>query len=334
VWLLVPVALAALIPLAVQLGSRAPGNREPLRIDEEKMPGPSARILPEPTPTRMPDRNASETAALALPTTMQSALVVPAGGGALAELDCVVEPWVTVNVGSPVEALIEEITVDRSDYVEAGDVLVELDAGVEAATVEVARMRAKASGELHSRETSLELGQRRKERMDELFRRDAISLEIQDEVDTDAALATHQLQAARENRRVAALELRQALEILERRTIRSPVSGYVVERRMSPGEVVDEETILTVAQVDPLRVEVIAPSTLYGQIEVGMKAEVHPELPPGAIYQAEVTLVDRVIDAASGTFGVRLDLANPDHLIPGGLRCRVRFLPGVTAAKP
>jgi hypothetical protein len=33
-----------------------------------------------------------------------------------------------------------------------------------------------------------------------------------------------------------------------------------------------------------------------------------------------------VIDAASGTFGVRLDLPNPDGQIPGGLHCTVKFL--------
>jgi hypothetical protein len=35
--------------------------------------------------------------------------------------------------------------------------------------------------------------------------------------------------------------------------------------------------------------------------------------------------VDRVIDAASGTFGVRLQLSNPGNRIPAGLRCTVRF---------
>jgi hypothetical protein len=39
-----------------------------------------------------------------------------------------------------------------------------------------------------------------------------------------------------------------------------------------------------------------------------------------------VTLMDRVIDPASGTFGVRLELPNPDYAIPSGLHCRVRFL--------
>jgi hypothetical protein len=41
-----------------------------------------------------------------------------------------------------------------------------------------------------------------------------------------------------------------------------------------------------------------------------------------------VTLVDRVIDPASGTFDVRAELPNPDHLIPSGLRCTVQFIEG------
>ena len=41
---------------------------------------------------------------------------------------------------------------------------------------------------------------------------------------------------------------------------------------------------------------------------------------------APVTIVDRVVDAASGTFGVRLELPNPDRDIPVGLQCQVRFL--------
>jgi hypothetical protein len=39
-----------------------------------------------------------------------------------------------------------------------------------------------------------------------------------------------------------------------------------------------------------------------------------------------VTVVDRVFDAASSTFGVRLELPNPDYSLPAGLRCRIRFL--------
>jgi membrane fusion protein (multidrug efflux system) len=38
-----------------------------------------------------------------------------------------------------------------------------------------------------------------------------------------------------------------------------------------------------------------------------------------------VVIVDRVIDAASGTIGVRLKLPNPDYHIPAGLKCTVAF---------
>ena len=57
-----------------------------------------------------------------------------------------------------------------------------------------------------------------------------------------------------------------------------------------------------------------------------MRAAVAPEIGNDQVYLAAVTIVDRVIDAASGTFGVRLELPNPDQSIPGGLHCRVHFL--------
>ena len=113
--------------------------------------------------------------------------------------------------------------------------------------------------------------------------------------------------------------------MLERRIVRSPISGIVVERMKSPGEVVEEEAILSVAQIDPLRVEVILPAALFGTIQPGTRATVVPEYPGDRVQTAEVTVVDRLIDAASGTFGVRLELPNPEHATPGGLHCQVSF---------
>jgi hypothetical protein len=36
-------------------------------------------------------------------------------------------------------------------------------------------------------------------------------------------------------------------------------------------------------------------------------------------------IVDRVVDAASGTFGVRLELSNSDLRLPAGRKCNVTF---------
>jgi len=122
------------------------------------------------------------------------------------------------------------------------------------------------------------------------------------------------------------LEYQEAVERLKEHTIRSPISGVVIDRLKSPGEVVKEETLMVVAQIDPLRVEVILPAAEFGAVLPGMRAEVVPELPNTAVRVAAVTIVDRVVDGTSGTFGVRLELSNSDHAVPSGLRCQVRFL--------
>ena len=99
----------------------------------------------------------------------------------------------------------------------------------------------------------------------------------------------------------------------------------VVERFLSPGERVDEEPILKLAQLDPLRVEVFAPVEVLGDIAVGQQAEVTLQAPLRETFTARVTVVDPIVDAASGTFGVRLELPNRRNLLPAGLKCQVRF---------
>ena len=88
---------------------------------------------------------------------------------------------------------------------------------------------------------------------------------------------------------------------------------------------------MTIAQIDPLYVKVFIPVRYYRQLGVGTKADVMPEEPIGGHHQAQVTVVDRVFDAASSTFGVRLELPNPDYSLPAGMRCRIRFMPEQTS---
>ena len=98
-----------------------------------------------------------------------------------------------------------------------------------------------------------------------------------------------------------------------------------MERYVSPGEYVNNQPLLRVAQIDPLLVEVIVPAQIFGKISPGMLATFVPELPEYGEHTATVTIVDRVIDAASSTFGVRLELPNAEQQLPSGLRCMVRF---------
>jgi RND family efflux transporter MFP subunit len=248
------------------------------------------------------------------------------GDGGLSTLDCVIEPWEIVSIRSPVTGLIGKIHADRSDLVEVGQVLVELESSVELAAVELARLRGKTDTEVQLRAAGAVLGEKRRDRAKTLFKNDALSEDLRDEAETEAKLARLELKKAREARELAAVELARARAALQRRSIRSPIAGVVTERLMWAGEVVDEETILRVAQIDPLRVQVILPSADFGRVSPGMRAGVTPEIPGDQVHVASVSVVDRVLDAASGTFGVQLELPNPDHAIPAGLHCEVRLL--------
>jgi multidrug efflux pump subunit AcrA (membrane-fusion protein) len=128
------------------------------------------------------------------------------------------------------------------------------------------------------------------------------------------------------NREIAQLEVNHEEEVVRQRTLRSPIDGIVVERLLVPGEYRNEQSpIMTLAQIDPLRVEVFVPTGHYGRIRAASQAKVVPEEPIGGSYTATVTVVDRVMDAGSGTFGVRLALPNPELKLPAGIRCKVAF---------
>ena len=236
--------------------------------------------------------------------------------------DGLIEPYVVVNIGAPVEGVVAEVTVDRSSSVKKGQILVEMESSVERAALEKAKVMATFDGEIGLQQTQLAFAKRSHNRFRKLK---AIANHDKDQAATEIIRVGHRLKQARENRTMARFELKKAQAILNRCSIKSPISGVVVERYVSPGEYVNSQPLLRVAQIDPLRVEVIVPSQMFGRIFPGMTATIVPELPQYGEQIATVTIVDKVIDAASSTFGVRLELPNAEQQMPSGLRCLVRF---------
>jgi RND family efflux transporter MFP subunit len=214
------------------------------------------------------------------------------------KFECLVEPYLEVKLSSGVPGLLDEVLVDRGDVVKKEQVLARLKSDAQQAGYDLAKARA-------------EFAERRVERNQELYRKQMISIHEKDEMETEAQLLK--------------LELREVEEQLKMRSIRSPVDGVVVKRHQSAGEYVQEEPMLELAQIDPLRVEVVVPMRLYGKVEVGMTAQVEWEAPLRGVHSAQVTVVDPVVDAASGTIGIRLELPNPDYRLPAGTQCLVSF---------
>jgi RND family efflux transporter MFP subunit len=211
---------------------------------------------------------------------------------------CLVEPSLRVELASGVPGILEEVLVDRGDFVKKGQVLARLRSGVERAAHDLALARA-------------EFAARRVERSEELYQKQMISIHEKDEMETEAHLLN--------------LSVKEVEERLKLRTLSSPIDGVVVKRHLSAGEYVQEQPVLELARIDPLQVEVVVPVRLYGKIRIGMRARIEWEGGVSSSREATVTVVDPVVDAASGTIGIRLVIPNPDGKLPAGTQCSVQF---------
>lgn len=251
-----------------------------------------------------------------------------------AEFDCQVEARRVINIGAPLEALISSVRVDRGDMIRKGEVLVEFDAGVEKATTDLARLRAEMKSAVDARKARADYAAVRHERRATLVAQNYVSKQDHDEAEAERRLSEAELREAQDNRRIAEGELRRATEVLRQRVLLSPVNGIVVERLMHPGEVSElgRKPILKIAETGTLHVEAILPMEAYRQVTKGDVATVRLDPAIGGSHPAKVVVVDPMLDAASGTFGVRLELAKGERGVPAGVRCRVD-LPKV-ALKP
>ena len=260
------------------------------------------------------------------------------GTGWSDSFECLIEPNQMVEIRSPSEGLIERVHVKRGDRVEVGQTLVELESSVEQSAAEMAKYRSQMEGRIASSKNRLEYATRKLNRTQELQKQNFVSAQAGDEAEAEKRIAEAELRDAIENQELARHDYQHSVDLLSRRILRSPLNGVVVDRMLNPGDLAEAGTgrkpIMKLAQIDPLLVEVALPLEAYGKLRVGMTGLVTPE-GLNKRYPARVTVVDSVFDAASGMFGVRLEMKNRNASIPGGIRCRVEFSAlGAVAPRP
>lgn len=248
------------------------------------------------------------------------------------DFDCLIEPKMSVLVGVPTQGVIDTLVVERTDFVEQGQVIATLRSDVEVAAMEHARVRATMKSDIQAREADLKLAEVNMRRINELIDKQLVSQQQRDEAQAQLEVARMAVRQARDNKRLYEQEYIRAKEIAEQRVIRSPISGVVVEVRAFPGEFVFQNPIVAIAQIDPLKVEAIVPARYFGAIQEGMLASIEPEIQAAGGLTGVVSRVDRLIDAPSGTFSVHLELPNAENRTPAGQRCSISFSDAVTNA--
>jgi RND family efflux transporter MFP subunit len=240
--------------------------------------------------------------------------------------DCVINPAIILQVGGPVAGLLDEVFVDQGDLLSKGQKIATLRSEVEVRSLEVLAIQAESHAEIEAQQSRLTFAQIRLARVNELVERNISPREDLEAAEAEAEVVARELAIAEMRQRVAQLELERARLELSQREILSPVDGVVLTRHLFDGEYLSQDSpVVTLARIDPLHVEVYLPVTYFRSVTPGMTLQVVPDAPFDGSYVGQVTIVDRVFDAASGTFGIRIVLDNPDLSIPAGHRCHIEL---------
>ena len=241
-------------------------------------------------------------------------------------LDCVITPSISVDLSSQVRGVLKTVSVKRGDVVSKGQLVAQLMSGVETAGVRLARERAAMDLDIKSRRAEQQFRKNNYAQVRALFKKNLASQRENDDAKTLSMVANFEIEKAIKLKKLAELEYWRTQEILKLRSMYSTVDGVVVDVMKSPGEYIEEQPVVRIAQIDPLYVEVIVPEGHMDNIKLGKKAKVKVAIPRAASYIATVIVVDHIIDASSGTFGVRLEFPNPDYKIHAGQRCTIKLL--------
>ena len=243
------------------------------------------------------------------------------------------------QVGSAVEGRVAEVRARLGDAVAQGDVLLVVESPA-LGERQSAYLAARAAAE--SARPAVELAQQAYERAQALYdeTEGGISLTDVQRRQTDLATARATLSAAEAHMSAATNALRlygmddaavnelgRTRAIVPRFDVRAPLAGQVVERDVTPGQLVgpdNAEPLMIVADLSRVWVFVDVPEARLGTLGVGSRAALEVPALPGASFAGEVTYVEPRLNEVTRTARLRVEVSNPDGTLrPGMFACAV-----------
>jgi multidrug efflux system membrane fusion protein len=244
---------------------------------------------------------------------------------------CSVQPLASIGLRSRVDAQIEQIMVPDGARVQQGDALVRLDSR------QIESQIRQAEATLEKDKATLAQNNRDIARYSQLVKQQATTQLNLDNAHTAAAVTTAQIAAD-----TAALE---TLKVqLSYYTLRAPVSGQLGVFTYKAGAMVraiDTTPMATLNQTAPIYVVFSTPQRYLSDLRAAMAANgaavsVRPQGATQWIDGGSVTVLDNMIDSATGSLVVRGSFANADATLwPGQLcdaRVTLRTEPNVVSA--
>ncbi|MCJ7628417.1 MAG: efflux RND transporter periplasmic adaptor subunit [Longimicrobiales bacterium] len=143
---------------------------------------------------------------------------------------------------------------------------------------------------------------------------------------TDPAVRAERarLSRARSGLAQAEVSLQEAVLNLEETSVKAPFPGRVANLRVVEGEHVGPGTeLMTIVDLDPIKVEVQVLEREVGYLTEGRRASVTFAAFPGETFTGRVSTINPVVDPEFRTARVTVHLANPEGRIKPGMYARV-----------
>jgi cobalt-zinc-cadmium efflux system membrane fusion protein len=224
----------------------------------------------------------------------------------------------TVRVSSPVAGRILELRRQIGDPVTAGDVLAVVDAPeLGAAIADLAKART------DERRKDLALARAR-----ELFSAEVLARKELEGAEADLAQA--KAESARTALRLANLNPGNAGVDGERLRLRTPMAGYVTERRSNPGMEVRPDLpdpLFVVTDLRQLQVAIDLPESVLPKISLRQPVSVEVDAFPGRTFRGRIERISPVVDPALRRIQVRASVENADGQLRPEMYARVTLLP-------
>lgn len=240
-----------------------------------------------------------------------------------AEASGELEPVYNVEVKSKASGEILQLYVDSGDEVEPGTLLARVDPR------DVENAHDQANADLEVAEARLSIAQAQLGRSQELLESEVITAQEYEQRELEHANARAALVRAQTNLELAELRLTDV-------TIRAPVSGTILERRVENGQVIQSATgnvsggttLFVMANLDDMRVRTLVDETDMGQLTAGMSATVSVEAFPDRTFQGQIEKIEPLAVVVQNVtmFPVIVLLDNRSGLLKPGMNAEVEVL--------
>jgi HlyD family secretion protein len=242
-------------------------------------------------------------------------LVVTANG--------LVRPIDRIEIKSKASGKVIELPIEAGQPIAKGALIAKLDQVDAKTDLELAR------ADLEIALAELALAEKNFERRKELFGRNVISLESQDQTELDFAVA-------RGKRVQATIALEQAKEQLEDTIITAPVRGLILQKYVERGQIIASGVsnvgggtpIADIADMRTVHVEAGVDEIDIGKITLGQRASIRAEAFPQQRYEGEITRIapEARIEQNVTLFDVTVHVENTDGNLRSGMNTTMEIV--------